>query len=76
MTAPLQWLVEQPSEGEAGPIIYAPTGRKPHGRTVQEIEQRADLPAPGLEASSKEKMTHRLETKQGRGTLRAAQANH
>jgi hypothetical protein len=58
--------VEEPSGAKAGPLIYAATGRKSHGRTVQELEQRADPPAPGPEASTKERMKHRLETKQGR----------
>ncbi len=58
--------VEQPSGATAGPMIYAATGRKSHGRTVQELEQRADPPAPGPEASAKERMNHHLETKQGR----------
>jgi hypothetical protein len=31
-----------------------------------ELEQRADPPAPGPSASAKERMKHRLETKQGR----------
>lgn len=58
--------VEQPSEGKAAPMIYAATGRKSHGRTVQEPEQRVDPPSPGPEACTKERMKHRLETKQGR----------
>jgi hypothetical protein len=58
--------VEKPNSAPAGPIIYAATGRKSHGRAVQEFEQRADPPAPGPEASAKEKMKHRLETKKGR----------
>jgi hypothetical protein len=58
--------VEQPSGATAGPMIYAATGRKSHGRTVQELEQRADPPASGPEASAKERMKHRLETKEGR----------
>ena len=36
------------------------------GGTVQELEQRADPPAPGPEASTKERIKHRLETKKGR----------
>ena len=58
--------VEQPSGATSGPMIYVATGRKSHGRTVQELEQRADPPAPGPEASTKERMKHRLETKKGR----------
>jgi hypothetical protein len=58
--------IEQASGETAGPMIYAATGRKPHGRTVQDLEQRADPPAPGPEAGAKERMKHRLETKKGR----------
>ena len=58
--------VEELGGGKAGPMIYAATGRKAHGRTVQELEQRTDPPEPGPEASAKERMKHRLETRQGR----------
>jgi len=58
--------VEEPGGAQAGPVIYAATGRKSHGLTVQEFEQRADPPAPGPEASTKERMKHRLEPKQRR----------
>ena len=40
--------------------------RQPHGRTVQELEKRADPPPPGPGASPKEKMKNRLQTKAGR----------
>ena len=49
--------VEQPSEATAGPMIYAATGRKSHGRTVQELEQRTDPSAPGPSASAKGRMS-------------------
>ena len=39
--------VEQPSGATSGPMIYVATGRKSHGRTVQELEQRVDPPALG-----------------------------
>ena len=58
--------VEAPCGTKVGPMIYAATGRKPHGRSVQDLEQRADPPAPCPEASAKEKMKYRLETKKGR----------
>ena len=57
---------EQPSGDAAGPKIYAATERQPHGRTVQELEKRADPPPPGPGASPKEKMKNRLQTKEGR----------
>ncbi len=57
--------VEQSSGATAGPMIYAANGRKSHGRTLQELEQRADPPALGPDASAREKIKHRLETKEG-----------
>jgi len=57
---------EQSREGTPAPKIYAATGRQPHGRTIAQLEQRADPPAPGAHASAKEIMAHRLATKAGR----------
>jgi hypothetical protein len=37
-------------------MVYVATGRKSHGRTVAELELRADPPAPSPEASTKEMM--------------------
>ena len=58
--------VEGSDEEKTGVLVYAATGRKPHGRTVQELEKRADPPPLGPEASAKERMKNRLETKKGR----------
>jgi transposase len=57
---------EQSCEGTPAPKIYAATGRQPHGRSVAQLEARADPPAPGADASAKEKMVHRLATRAGR----------
>jgi len=58
--------VEQSHEGTPAPKIYAATGRQPHGRTIAQLEQRAEPPAPGADASAKEIMAHRLSTQAGR----------
>jgi hypothetical protein len=57
---------EQSREGTPAPKVYAATGRQPHGRTVAQLEARADPPAPGADASAKEIMAHRLATQAGR----------
>lgn len=57
---------EQSHNDTPAPKIYAATGRQPHGRSVAQLEQRADPPAPGADASAKEIMAHRLVTQAGR----------
>jgi transposase len=57
---------EQSRDSMPGLKIYAATGRQPHGRSVAQLEARADPPAPGAHASAKEKMAHRLATRAGR----------
>ena len=57
---------EQSSAGGSAPKIYAATGRQPHGRSIAQLEQRADPPAPGAGASAQEIMAHRLATRAGR----------
>jgi transposase len=57
---------EQSSAGGSAPKIYAATGRQPHGRSIAQLEQRADPPAPGADASAQEIMAHRLATRAGR----------
>jgi transposase len=49
-----------------GPKIYAATGRQPHGRSVEQLERRDDPPQPGPQASARERMAHRVSTKEGR----------
>ena len=58
--------VERGREGQPGPLVYAATGRQPHGRSVEQLEKRADPPAPEPGASAAAVMAHRLSTKAGR----------
>jgi Transposase DDE domain len=57
---------EPSRDGTPAPKIYAATGRQPHGRTVAQLDARADPPAPGADASAQEIMAHRLATQAGR----------
>lgn len=50
----------------SGLKIYAATGRQPHGRSVADLERREDPAEPGPEASARERMVHRVSTKEGR----------
>ena len=58
--------VERGREGQPGPLVYAATGRQPHGRSVEALEKRDDPPAPEPAASAAAGMAHRLSTKAGR----------
>ena len=57
---------EQKQARAGAPKIYAATGRHPHGRSIAQLEKRADPPEPGPGASAKETMEWRLATKAGR----------
>jgi transposase len=57
---------EQSHEGRPALKIYAATGRQSHGRSVAQLEQRADPPTPTADASAQEIMAHRLATRAGR----------
>jgi hypothetical protein len=48
-----------------GPTVYAATGRQPHGRSVAQLEQRADPPPPP-EATPAEIMAHRIQCAEGK----------
>jgi transposase len=52
--------------GDAGPTVYAAIKRHGHGRSVQQLEEHEDPPAPPPGASVAEIMAHRLETKAGK----------
>lgn len=52
--------------GGEGPTVHAAMGRQGRGRSVRQLEERPDPPAPPDGASVSEVMAHRLETKAGR----------
>jgi len=58
--------VERGRDGQAGPVVYAATGRQSHGRSVEQLEKRDDPPAPEPGASAAAVLAHRLATKAGR----------
>jgi transposase len=65
-----QAAVESIESKSSGPLrsveVLAAIKRQRHGRSVAELEQRDDPPAPPAAATIKEKMEHRLETKAGK----------
>jgi transposase len=58
--------VTEAEEREEAPTIYAAMQRNHHGRSVEQLEQRADPPEPPSGAPVAEVMKHRLETKAGK----------
>jgi transposase len=59
--------IEQNDHGQAtGITVLAAVGRKAHGRTVADLEQRADPPAPPSHAPFTERMAYRTATVAGR----------
>jgi transposase len=52
--------------GGQGPTVYAAMKRHGHGRSVSQLEERPDPPAPPEGATVAEVMAHRLETKAGK----------
>jgi hypothetical protein len=51
--------------GGQGPVVYAAMKRQPHGRSIGQLEKRADPPAPAAGAPLAEIMAHRLATVEG-----------
>ncbi len=51
---------------DGNPKVYAAQKRQPHGRTIADLELRADPPAPPPDAPPTEIMAHRLTTAAGR----------
>ena len=47
--------------------IYASVGKKTHGKTVKDLEEKDDPEPPPENAGMKEKMEYRLQTKEGKG---------
>ena len=52
--------------GDHAPIIYAAMARQNHGRSIAQLEVRADPPPPPETASVAERMAHRLDTAEGK----------
>jgi len=66
--------VEQPKTEQAVPTqVLAALHRQGHGRSVAQLEKRADPPPPGPEASFVEQMAHRVATREGRARYRLRQ---
>ena len=53
-------------ESNGGPVVYAAIGKQSHHKTVKELENREDSPPPPDSAGMKEKMLHRITTKEGK----------
>jgi transposase len=59
--------VETDPEGQpTGTTVYAAVGKTGHHRSVEDLEKKEEPVAPGLEATIKEIMEHRLRTKEGK----------
>jgi transposase len=58
-------------EADGGPTVYVATGKTKHGRTVADLEKHDDPPAPPEGASLKERMAHRLSTREGKAAYKA-----
>jgi transposase len=66
--------VEQNAAGKAtGTTVYAATKRNHHQRSVRDLEQHDDPPAPPPEASASERMAHRTSTAAGRALYKLRQ---
>jgi hypothetical protein len=46
--------------------VYAAMKRQPHGRSIGQLEARADPPPPPVDAPVAERMAHRLDTAEGK----------
>ena len=59
--------IETDPEGQpTGTTVYAAVGKTSHHRSVEDLEKKEEPVAPGLEATIKEIMEHRLRTKEGK----------
>jgi len=48
------------------PVVYAATGRRKHGRSIEELEAHPEPPPPPPGSSVVEIMAHRLTTREGK----------
>src|SRR5665213_404858 len=59
--------VETNPQGQpTGTTVYAAVGKTSHHRSVEDLEKKEEPVVPGLEATIKEIMEHRLRTKEGK----------
>jgi len=66
--------LEQDEHGQStGLTVLAAVKRERHGRTVEQLEQRADPPAPPDDASFLERLAHRTATAAGRARYKQRQ---
>lgn len=57
-------------EADSGPTVYCAVAKKGHRVTVKDLEKTDDPPPPPEDASTKEKMRHRLQTREGKAVYR------
>jgi transposase len=65
--------VNEVERATPGLTVLAALQREPHGRTVAQLEKRADPPAPPPEAPFAERMRHRTATAAGRALYKLRQ---
>ena len=66
--------VEKDDQGNpTGTLVLAAIKREGHGRTVKDLEKKADPQEPPPEASFAERMAHRVATKAGRARYKLRQ---
>lgn len=66
--------VEQDAQGQAtGVRVLAAIKRERHGRTVAQLEKKADPPPPAAKAPFAERMVHRVATRAGRARYKLRQ---
>ena len=53
-------------EADNGPTAYVPVGKQGHHKSVKDLEKQDDPQPPADHAGMKEKMAHRLKTKEGK----------
>ncbi len=58
--------VEGQCTSRGTPVVYAATGRRRHGRSILELEDHPDPPAPPPGTATAEIMAHRLATLEGK----------
>ncbi|GHV73094.1 hypothetical protein AGMMS49940_03960 [Spirochaetia bacterium] len=61
---------EEGKETQEGPIVYCAVKKQSHHRTVEDLEQKPDIPPPLQGAPIKEQMAHRLQTPEGKATYK------